>query len=90
MLLQRVITALVLLAILLPALFYPAPEPLCLLAIVAIACAAWEWGRMNGVSQPKALGLAMLMVLACMLSWILGLLTARTPLLWAVVGAAWV
>lgn len=90
MLLQRVITALVLLAILLPALFYPAPEPLCLLAIVAIAAATWEWGRMNGMSQPKSLGLAMAMVMACLLSWIMGLLTARTPTLWTVAGAAWV
>nr|WP_315425945.1 phosphatidate cytidylyltransferase [uncultured Albidiferax sp.] len=90
MLKQRVITAIVLLAILLPALFYPAPEPLCLLAVLAIAAAAWEWGKMNGLSQPKALGLAMLMVLACALSWIMGLLTAHTPTLWTVVGAAWV
>ncbi|SDP10409.1 phosphatidate cytidylyltransferase [Rhodoferax sp. OV413] len=90
MLKQRVITAIVLLAFLLPALFYPAPEPLCLLAVLAIASAAWEWGKMNGLSQPKALGLAMLMVVACALSWIMGLLTAHMPTLWTVVGAAWV
>ena len=90
MLLQRVITAIVLLAILLPALFYPTPEPLCLLAAVAIVAATWEWGRMNGLPQPKALGLAILMVFACALSWIMGLLTAHTPTLWMLVGAAWV
>lgn len=90
MLLQRVITALVLLAFLLPALFYPQPEPLCLLAIIAIAAATWEWGRMNGMSQPKSVALAMAMVFACLLSWIMGLLTAHTPLLWTIAGAAWV
>ena len=90
MLLQRVITALVLLAFLLPALFYPQPEPLCLLAIVVIAAATWEWGRMNGMSQPKSVALAMAMVFACLLSWILGLLTAHTPILWTIAGAAWV
>jgi phosphatidate cytidylyltransferase len=90
MLLQRVITAIVLLAILLPALFYPAPEPLCLLAVVAITAAAWEWGRMNGLNQAKSLGLGLLMVLACAVSWLMGLLTAHTPTLWTVVGAAWV
>ncbi len=90
MLLQRVITAIVLLAILLPALFYPAPEPLCLLAIVAIACATWEWGRMNGMTQPKSVALALAMVFACLLSWIMGLLTAHTPTLWTIAGAAWV
>ncbi|WP_394789347.1 phosphatidate cytidylyltransferase [Rhodoferax sp.] len=90
MLKQRVITAIILLAILLPALFYPAPEPLCLLAVVAIAAATWEWGKMNGLAQPKALGLSILMVLACALSWIMGLLTSHTPTLWTVVGGAWV
>ena len=51
MLKQRVITAIVLLAILLPALFYPSPLPFCLLALLLIAAGAWEWGKLNGCSQ---------------------------------------
>ncbi|MEP6825539.1 MAG: phosphatidate cytidylyltransferase, partial [Ramlibacter sp.] len=50
MLKQRVITALVLLAILLPALFWPSPAPLAAVALVLISAAAWEWGRLNGCS----------------------------------------
>jgi CDP-diglyceride synthetase len=50
MLQQRIITALVLLAILLPALFYPSPEPFMLVALVLICLAAWEWGQLNGYS----------------------------------------
>ena len=50
MLKPRFITALILLAILLPALFYPAPEPFAAIALVLIAAGAWEWGRLNPVS----------------------------------------
>jgi phosphatidate cytidylyltransferase len=48
MLLQRVITALVLLAILLPALFYPSTVPFTLVVLVLMAAGAWEWGRLSG------------------------------------------
>ena len=42
MLKQRIITALVLLAILLPALFASTPEPFAAVALVLIAAGAWE------------------------------------------------
>ena len=48
MLKQRVITALVLIAILLPALFAPMAWPFALMSLVLIAAAGWEWGRLNG------------------------------------------
>ncbi|MEO7953291.1 MAG: phosphatidate cytidylyltransferase [Polaromonas sp.] len=90
MLKQRIITALVLLAILLPALFYSTPTPFCVLALVMIAAGAWEWGRLNGVGQPGSVALALLCVLACVLSWIGGLLEKPLPMVWAIAGAAWV
>jgi phosphatidate cytidylyltransferase len=90
MLKQRVITAIVLLAILLPALFYRTPFPFSVLALVLIAAGAWEWGRLNGLRQAGALGLSLVCVLACGLSWVAGLLERPLPLLWAVAGAAWV
>ncbi|ABM37073.1 phosphatidate cytidylyltransferase [Polaromonas naphthalenivorans] len=90
MLKQRVITAIVLLAILLPALFYKTPVPFCALALLMIAAGAWEWGRLNAFGQAGSLGLAALCVLACGLSWYGGLLEKPLPLLWAVAGAAWV
>ena len=90
MLKQRVITALILLAILLPALFYPSPDPFCAITLVLIAAAAWEWGRLNGCGNAAALLLGAACVLLCVGSWALGLLAMPTPWLWRVVGAAWV
>ncbi|WP_029525122.1 phosphatidate cytidylyltransferase [Polaromonas glacialis] len=87
---QRVITAIVLLAILLPALFYKTPVPFFALALVMIAAGAWEWGRLNDFGQAGSFALAALCVLACGLSWYGGLLERPLPLLWAVCGAAWV
>ncbi|MFZ9335693.1 MAG: phosphatidate cytidylyltransferase, partial [Burkholderiaceae bacterium] len=46
MLKQRVITALALLAVLLPALFYPDPAPCAAVALLLVAAAAWEWARL--------------------------------------------
>ena len=48
MLKQRVITALVLIAFLLPALFAPVAWPFAVLSLAMIAAAGWEWGRLNG------------------------------------------
>ena len=90
MLKQRVMTAIVLLAILLPALFYKTPVPFCALALLMIAAGAWEWGRLNAFGQVGSFGLAALCVLACGLSWYGGLLDRPLPLLWAASGAAWV
>lgn len=41
MLKQRIITALLLLAVLLPAVFYPVPEVFALVALILIGAAAW-------------------------------------------------
>ena len=90
MLKQRVVTALVLLAILLPALFYPSYVPFCAIALVLISAAGWEWGRLNGCSQPLSVLLGVACLLACLLSWYAGLLTQSLPWLWVAVGAIWV
>ena len=90
MLKQRVITALVLLAILLPALFYPSPEPFCAVALILIAAGAWEWGRLNGYGQPGSLLLAADCAGLCLASWALGWLDNPSPWFWRVAGAAWV
>jgi len=90
MLKQRVITAIVLLAILLPALFYKTPFPFSAIALLLIAAGAWEWGRLNGLAQAGSIGLSAACVLACGLSWYAGLLEKPLPMLWAAAGAAWV
>jgi phosphatidate cytidylyltransferase len=64
MLLQRVITAVVLLAVLLPALAAPTPWPFALVTLLLVAAAAWEWARLNGVAVVAALGPAVLLAVA--------------------------
>jgi len=58
MLRQRVITALVLVALLLGSLSFASTWPFALLALVLIAAAGWEWGRLNeaGASLALAMG----------------------------------
>ena len=90
MLKQRIITAVVLLAILLPALFYPSPVPFAVVTLVLIAAGAWEWGRLNGLRQAGALFLALVCLALCAASWQAGLIERRLPLLWSVAGAGWV
>jgi phosphatidate cytidylyltransferase len=61
MLKQRVITALVLVALLLPALFASVAWPFAVLSLLLIAAAGWEWGRLNeagGVSVAMGVALA--------------------------------
>lgn len=90
MLKQRVITALVLLAILLPALFYATPTPFNVLALLLLAAGAWEWGRMNSLSFAASVVMAIVCLLAGALSWYGGLLERALPMLWIISGAAWV
>ena len=54
---QRVITAVVLLALLLPALFAASTWPFIGLTLLLIAAAGWEWGRLNGASSVLALAM---------------------------------
>jgi len=67
MLLQRVVTALVLVALLLLSLATHAPWPFALLTLALIAAAGWEWGRLNGA--PQVLSLSMGCVLAAAGLW---------------------
>jgi len=90
MLLQRVITALVLLAILLPALFYPSITPFALVVLVFMAAGAWEWGRLNGRGNAAALGLSAVCLALCAGSWWAGWLDRPLPLLWTLGGGLWV
>lgn len=90
MLKQRIITALLLLLVLLPALFYREPWPFNLLALVFIAAAAWEWAKANGSSQGFALAMGLVCCMVCSLMWWAGWLQQSMPKLWLLVGAAWV
>jgi phosphatidate cytidylyltransferase len=90
MLKQRIITALVLLLILLPALFYHSAAPFCAIALVLIAAGAWEWARLNGFGSAASLLSALACVVACSAAWWLGILEQSLPLLWTLAGASWV
>lgn len=90
MLKQRIITALLLLAVLLPALFYPSIEPFAALTLLLIVAGGWEWARLNGCGSSLSLGLGLGMgVLMAGVWWAGGLGLALRPL-WLAVGAAWV
>ncbi len=90
MLKQRIITALILLAILLPALFYPSPAPFVAVALVLIAAGAWEWGRLNGCTGALSMIVASACLGLCAVCWRLGWLEQSMPVLWSIAGAAWV
>jgi phosphatidate cytidylyltransferase len=89
MLKQRVITAIVLLALLLPALFASSPWPFAILTLLLIGAAGWEWGRLNAAAD-AAIAMGVLLALggadAMWLGW-----TSQPPAwLWWPVVLAWV
>lgn len=90
MLKQRVITALVLLAILLPALFYPSGMPFAVVVLVLMAAGAWEWGRFNGFKGLGAIAVGGVCTALCLASWAAGWLERPLPVVWIAAGAAWV
>lgn len=90
MLMQRVITALVLLAILLPALFASNPTAFNVIIVVMLVAGAWEWGRLNGLRAVGAVATGVFMLVMCLLTWQLGWLSRSYTTLWVVAGGAWV
>ncbi|KWT85194.1 MULTISPECIES: phosphatidate cytidylyltransferase [unclassified Variovorax] len=90
MLKQRIITAVVLLAILLPALFYPSHVPFACVMLVLVVAAAWEWGRLNGHGPRMSLFFGAEIFALCALSWWLGLLDRSLLPVWILASAAWV
>jgi phosphatidate cytidylyltransferase len=89
MLRTRVITALVLVAIMFAALASASPWPFALVALALFAAGTWEWGRLNqsGSAGAVALGVfAALLGLAAMLgAW----REAAPPWLWALATLLW-
>lgn len=90
MLKQRIITALILLAVLLPALFATSPLPFMVLTLLMVAAAGWEWARLNGLAgaAPAAYGAAL--AVACGLAWLAGWTAAVPGAVWLAALAAWV
>lgn len=90
MLKQRVITALVLLAILLPALFYPSPVPFAAVVLLLIAAGGWEWGRLHHCSAPVSWMMGLLCMVLCSGAWLAGWPQRVPQGLWLGAGGLWV
>jgi phosphatidate cytidylyltransferase len=90
MLKQRIITALALLAVLLPATFYASPMPFGVVTLVMLACAAWEWAKLNAFGAGASLATGAVCAVLCGASWYLGLTTARLGPVWLLIGGFWV
>lgn len=89
MLITRILTAVVLLAVLLPALFVAAPPVFNALAMVFIAAAAWEWARLAGLAPAPSLFLGAGCVAACVASWQAGWQEGLPRGFWLVAAAGW-
>ncbi|MGZ5132061.1 MAG: phosphatidate cytidylyltransferase [Caldimonas sp.] len=89
MLRQRIITALVLLAFLLPALIAKSVWPFAVVTLAVIAAAGWEWTRLNDAGN-LSLPLGVALGLACALALWAGWGQAAPRLAWWIATAAWV
>ncbi len=89
MLWQRVVTAIVLLLVLLPAMFYSSAIPLTALAIVFIAAGAWEWARLVGYTGIVSWLCAAVCASACALAWAGGMLQQPAAWLWGLMAGVW-
>ncbi len=90
MLKQRVITALVLLAVLLPALFAPMVWPFAALTLLAVAAAGWEWARLNQLGGAAAIATGAVIAAACGAAWGLGWTEQPPAAVWWVATVVWV
>ena len=90
MLKQRIITAVLLLALFVPALFAPQAWPFVALSLLLMAAGVWEWGRLNGRSVSLAALGALVWLAACGGLWLLDWHLEPHPLLWLVCGTLWI
>lgn len=72
MLKQRIITALILLAVLLAVLFYPLPWLFGAFMTLFMGAASWEWARLSGYDAPATWGWAVVAMLGCIAMLALG------------------
>ena len=90
MLKTRVITAVVLLAVLLPVLFQSSPWPFAWVTVAMIGAAGWEWARLNGLPGVGALAGGMALALACVWTLLIGELNAPPVWVWSLASLVWV
>jgi phosphatidate cytidylyltransferase len=90
MLKQRVITALLMLAVFLPALFATDTQLFMGLTLILISAGAWEWGRLNGWSSRGALLGALLCFGVCIWALDAGWVQRVSASVWLLSGGLWV
>jgi phosphatidate cytidylyltransferase len=90
MLKQRIITALILVAVLLAALVAPSPLPFALITWVMISTGGWEWARLNGLEGNAALALGAAIALGAWGMAAVGWVGAAPAQLWDGATALWV
>ena len=89
MLKQRILTAAVLLAVLVPVLMLGSTLPFAWLTLVAIALAGWEWARLNDAGA-LAVPLGLALGVACVLALYAGWTTTAPRSAWWLAFLAWV
>jgi phosphatidate cytidylyltransferase len=90
MLKQRVITALVLLSILLPAVFSTDTRVFGAVALVLICAGAWEWARLNSYGSAASLATGTACAVLCLGFWLGGFIDISAVYLWISAGFCWV
>lgn len=90
MLKTRVITAIVLLAILLPVLFQASPWPFAWVTVVMMGAAGWEWVKLNGLPGTGAIAGGVALALACVWTLLIGGLNAPPAWVWSLASLVWV
>jgi phosphatidate cytidylyltransferase len=90
MLRTRIVTALVLVAILLATLSAASAWPFALATLVLVAAAGWEWGRLNSAPSAVAWTMAALLLVAGVGPLVSGWKTEPPPGLWWAATAVWV
>lgn len=90
MLKTRIITAVVLLALLLPALFAVQPLPFALLTLLMIGAGAWEWSRLNGLAGVPAVSFGLAVSAAAWTGYLALGMQPAPAWCWWVAGLVWV
>ena len=90
MLRQRVITALVLVALLLVSLYASSLWPFAGLTLVLMAAAGWEWGRLNQAAPALALAMGAMVAVGGAAAWAAGWAVRAPAWLWVAALLLWV
>lgn len=87
---QRILTALALLAVAVPAAFAQSPMPIAWLAVAMLSAGMWEWARMNGFGYRVSLASGLVFFVVTSITLVTADLSAIPLEFWVAVTLAWV